>query len=144
MKLDIEEIRGQLRKYCLRIGVLLIILLLLCRVSPHHLLSPLVPLFISEVAFTYWRFGDPSRVAKPIGKDNLMALLAIVVALCFTHNFAAEQLKYVLSLFGEIIAAFFALFFFRRLKLDRNPIGENSHLTLKKSFLLLTKYLIYR
>ena len=130
MKLDIEEIRGQLRNYCLGIGVCLVIILLVCQVSPHHLLTPLVPLFISEVVLNYWRFGDPSRVAKPPGKDKNLTLVGFVVlGIAILENSNNEKEKYHMRLFVEIIAAGIALFFFRWLKLDRNPIGETQQLT---------------
>ena len=118
------EIRGRLRKYCLGLGLLISPILIACQISLHHVLAPLVPLFISEVFQTYLRFRDPTRVAKPPDKDGNLAVLGIVVLGYFTYN-AFEVKNYIGNTVAETVAASIALLIFRRLKLDRNPIGEN-------------------
>ena len=125
MKLDMAETRGRLRKYCLLLALLLSLILLACQVSPHHVLAPLVPLFVSELIQTYVRFRDPTKVAKPHDKDLIMAVLTIVVA-CYFYKFHEVE-HYRAQLVEETVAASIALLIFRKLKLDRNPIGEKIH-----------------
>ena len=120
---DIAETRGRLRKYCLGLGLLISPVLLVCQVSLHHLLAPLVPVFVSEVIQTYIRFKDPSQVARPGDKDKMMAVLGIVVLAHFIVNFREVE-KYKAQFFQETVAASIALLLFRKLKLNRNPIGE--------------------
>ena len=120
---DMTEIRGRLRKYCLVLGLGIAPFLLVCQVSLHHLLTPLVPVFASEVIQTYLRFQDPSRVAKPRDKDWIMAVLGTVVLGNFIYNFNET---YRAELAVQIVAASIALLIFRKLKLNRNPIGENN------------------
>ena len=127
MKNDMTEIRGRLRKYCLVLGLGIAPFLLACQVSLHHLLTPLVPVFASEVIQTYLRFQDPSRVAKPRDKDWIMAVLGTVVLGNFIYNFISSTTEtYRVELAVQIVAASIALLIFRKLKLNRNPIGENN------------------
>ena len=119
--------RGGLRKFCLLLGLLISLLLLACQVSPHHVFAPLVPLFVSELIQTYARFGDPTRVAKPHDKDKIMVVLTIVV-FCYFYKFHEVE-QYRAQLIEETVAASIALFIFRKLKLNRNPIGERIYFT---------------
>merc|ERR1711953_217967 len=126
MKNDMTEIRGRLRKYCLALGLGIAPFLLACQVSLHHLLTPLVPVFASEVIQTYLRFKDPTRVAKPRDKDWIMAVLGTVVLGNFIYNFISSTTEtYRVELAVQIVAASIALLIFRKLKLNRNPIDDS-------------------
>ena len=123
--MDEARLRGRLRKYCLVLGLLISLVLLACQISPHHLLAPLVPIFVSELLQTYVRFRDPTKVARPHDKDLMMAVLTVVVA-CYFYNFHQVE-KYRAQLVVDTVAVSIALLIFRKLKLDRNPIGEKIH-----------------
>ena len=113
------------RRYSLALALILGLALPTLGYPVRHVLAPLVPLYVSGIINSFLMLGDWRKLSNTPDKDRQMAVVGLLLVLpCFSFNFWCESEEYLARLLVESVATSIAIYVFKRLKLDRSPVGR--------------------